>query len=58
MSDESPSKELDRAIKEALKRSQSEPFDMQIKALNTAVSWYKVKHAIMSKDDDFDPDDI
>ena len=59
MTEETPSKELDSAIKDMLKRSKNEPFDMQIKALNTSIAWFKVKHAIMSKDDDeFDKDSI
>lgn len=63
MSEESPSRELDKAVKDLLKDATAAgvdelKFERQRKAVMAAVSWFKVKHGIMSKDDDFDPDGI
>jgi uncharacterized protein (UPF0335 family) len=58
MSEESPNKQLDTAIKDLLKDAKEQPFDMRCKAMNTAIAWQKCKYAIMSKEDDFDPDEI
>lgn len=58
MSGQTPNKDLDKAIKDMLKTSASQPFDLQLKALNTAIAWEKAKSAILGDDDDFDPDQI
>lgn len=63
MSDETPSRELDKAVKDLLKDAGATgvddlKFERQRKAVMAAVSWFKVKHGIMSKDDDFDPDSL
>jgi hypothetical protein len=53
-----PNKPLDDAIKKMLKDADDQPFDMRIKALNTAISWEKAKGGIMGDDSPFDPDQI
>jgi hypothetical protein len=58
VSDDSPNKSLDTAIKKLLKDAEDQPFDMRIKALNTAIAWEKVKAALKDKDDEFDPDSL
>jgi hypothetical protein len=56
--DESPSKELDSRIKKLLKECEGQPIDVQVKVVNSAISWQKVKHGITEKDDVFDPDSL
>lgn len=55
---ESPNSTLDTAIKKLLKDSEDQPFDMRCKAMNSAISWEKVKHAILDKDSEFDVDSL
>jgi len=55
---DSPNASLDRAIKAMLKTAQTQPFDMQLKALNTAINWEKVRRAILGNDDPFDPSEL
>jgi hypothetical protein len=56
--EDSPSKELDIRIKKLLKDCEGQPIDMQVKVVNSAISWQKVKHGITEKDDGFDPDSL
>jgi uncharacterized protein (UPF0335 family) len=58
MSEETPNKELDKAIKELLKDAKDQPFDMRCKAISTCIAWEKAKNAILGKEDGFDPDEI
>jgi hypothetical protein len=55
---ESPSKELDNRIKKLLKECEGQPVDVQVKVVNAAISWQKVKHGITDKEDTFDPDTL
>ena len=55
---ESPNKALDTRIKKMLKACEDEPLDVQVKVINAAISWEKVKFGINGKDDTFDPDQI
>lgn len=56
--DDSPSKELDSRIKKLLKECEGQPIDVQVKVVNSAISWQKVKHGITDKEDTFDPDKL
>jgi hypothetical protein len=56
--EESPNKEIDRAIKKMLKEIGNHPADVQVKIINSAVGWEKCKHAITDKVEDFDPDGL
>jgi hypothetical protein len=63
VTEDSPNKELDKAVKELLKDAANKDSDELLverrrKAIMTAISWEKVKNAIMEKDDQFDPQDI
>jgi len=66
MSDEKESpntKALDLAVKTLLKDSAAENVDelaieRRRKAIMTAIAWEKVRHAILDKDDGFNPEDI
>ena len=49
-----PDKEIGQAVKDLLTRSKDQPFDMQIKAINTAIAWEKCKYAASNDDDEFD----
>lgn len=56
----SPNTTLDKAVKELLdKVKQGQPIeDSHIKALNTAISWEKVKNGILDRSEPFDPDSL
>jgi hypothetical protein len=56
--DDSPNKALDVRIKKMLKKCEDEPLDVQVKVINAAISWEKVKHGINGKAEEFDPDQI
>jgi hypothetical protein len=56
--DDYPSKELDNRIKKLLKDCDGQPIDVQVKVVNSAISWQKVKFGITEKDDAFNPDDL
>jgi hypothetical protein len=58
MSEESPNKAIDLAIKKLLKDMEGQPIDVQVKVVNSAVNWEKCKHAILDKDAEFDPDSL
>ena len=59
MTDESPNAVLDKRIKKMLTDADNQPLDVQVKVVNAAISWEKVKHCISDKDKDpFNPDDI
>ena len=63
MSDESPNAALDKAVKDLLKDSANKESDELMierrrKAIMTAISWEKVRHAILEKDEGFDPSEI
>lgn len=54
--EESPNKSIDRLLTRLLKKAEAEPTDVAVKVVNSAVAWEKVKHGILDKADDFDPD--
>jgi len=56
----SPNKDLDKAVKELLEQVKAgKPIeDSHIKALNTAISWEKVKNGILDRTEPFDPDSL
>jgi hypothetical protein len=55
---ESPNKAIDARIKKLLKECEGQPIDVQVKVVNSAISWEKVKHGITEKGDTFDPDQL
>jgi hypothetical protein len=55
---ESPNKAIDTRIKKLLKECEGQPIDVQVKVVNSAISWEKVKHGITDKEDTFDPDKL
>jgi hypothetical protein len=55
---ESSNPEIDKAIKKLLKGIEDQPPDIQVKILNSAISWEKVRHNIKDSEDSFDPDMI
>jgi hypothetical protein len=64
MAEESPNtKELDKAVKALLKDAADKDSDDLLverrrKAIMTAISWEKVRNAIMDKDDTFEPENL
>lgn len=63
MSEETPNRELDKAVKELLKDAANKEIDELLverrrKSIMVAISWEKAKNAILGKDDEFDPQDI
>jgi hypothetical protein len=56
VADDSPNKEIDKALKALLKGIEGQPPDIQVKILNSAINWEKVKHGILDKAEEFDPD--
>lgn len=63
MSEETPNRELDKAVKELLKDAANKEIDELLverrrKSIMVAISWEKAKYAILGKDDEFDPQDI
>jgi hypothetical protein len=61
MTDElSPNKKIDTALDRLLKKDtlEAEPVDVQIKVINAAVAWEKVKHGIKDKEAGYDPDNL
>lgn len=60
---ESPNTTLDASVKKLLKDSEDKAVDELLldrrrKAILAAISWEKVKNAILDKDDPFDSDSI
>lgn len=61
---ESPNtRALDKAVKELLKDAADQNFDELVlerrrKAVMVAISWEKVRHAILDNDDGFNPEDL
>lgn len=55
---ESPNKAIDTRIKKLLKECEGQPIDMQVKVVNSAISWEKVKHGITDSPERFDPDTL
>jgi hypothetical protein len=53
-----PNKDLDKAIKDIIKKAAEGPIDIYLKALNTAISWEKTKHGILTDDDPFDKEEL
>jgi hypothetical protein len=53
-----PNKVLDKAIKDVIEKAAAGPIDIYLKALNTAISWEKTKHGILTDDDAFNPEDL
>lgn len=63
MSEETPNRELDKAVKELLKDAANKEIDELLverrrKSIMVAISWEKAKNEILGKDDEFDPQDI
>jgi hypothetical protein len=56
VAEDSPNKEIDKALKALLKDITQHPPDIQVKILNSAINWEKTKHGILDKADEFDPD--
>jgi len=63
MAEESPNEQIDKALKELMKRVTAKgdlPVDIgdAVKVVNAAISWEKVKNQINGTDDGFDPTEL
>lgn len=63
MAEESPNEQIDKALKELMKRVTAKgdlPVDIgdAVKVVNAAIAWEKCKHQINGSDDGFDPTEL
>jgi uncharacterized membrane protein len=56
----SPNADLDVAIKKLVKKASEKdiPPDTAVKILAMAINWEKVKHGIVTRESEFNPDDL
>jgi hypothetical protein len=57
MADNTPNSKIDNAIAKLMKKVDTEPADVAVKIINSAIAWEKVKAAI-KEDEPFDPDNL
>jgi hypothetical protein len=65
MAEDSPNEQIDKALKELMKRVTKTPAGEMpveigdaVKVVNSAIAWEKVKHQINGTDDGFDPTEL
>ena len=55
-----PNAEIDAALSGLMERITEDGADIEVavKVINSAIAWEKVKHKILDKDEEFDPDSL
>lgn len=56
--DGSPNPTIDQSLDHLMGKVKDLAPDVAVKVINTAINWEKVKHRILDKEEDFDPDKL